>query len=242
VSARFVPACEDHSAFPLEEGLQLAHEQDEDTSSDGTDVPPRSRRDGSSATSDAEPRADASDQRSRDGAERGSDDPEIAQVERDLANAEEALEGEIVVEPPSARKQRRAHWNAPLPRPADLAAYNDIDPTFAERIVRAYERQIEIAERREDSINSAVEAQVEIQTELARADIRLTSRGQWMLYSIAVVSLIGAGVFVFAGMPVPAVVSVILGVLSLSVNLVTTVSSVVRPKEVSDEPDETADG
>ncbi|WP_454175035.1 hypothetical protein [Gordonia sputi] len=193
----------------------------------------RSRPDEHSTSSTAEPDSDGTDECRRNPEERCEDDSEVGQLEHDLDTAEAALEGEIVTDPPSPRRVRQSKWKAPLPPPEALAAYNAIDPSFAERIVRSYERQIEIAERREDSINTAVDAQVRIQGMLASADVSLTKRGQWMLYSIAVFSLVAAVVFVVLGSPIAAVVSVILGVLSLSVNLVTTVSAVKPPTKRS---------
>lgn len=152
----------------------------------------RSRPDEHSTSSTAEPDSDGTDECRRNPEERCEDDSEVGQLEHDLDTAEAALEGEIVIDPPSPRRVRQSKWKAPLPPPEALAAYNAIDPSFAERIVRSYERQIEIAERREDSINTAVDAQVRIQGMLASADVSLTKRGQWMLYSIAVFSLVAA--------------------------------------------------
>ncbi len=77
------------------------------------------------------------------------------------------------------------HHSGPLPRAADLASYNDIDPTFAERIVQMAERE----QRHRHSLP----------TEIMSRDYAVKSRGQHYALVLASIIILFAGYLAWLG-------------------------------------------
>jgi uncharacterized membrane protein len=96
----------------------------------------------------------------------------------------EELVAEIVEEAPriaarivQQRKiSRSSRWQGPLPRPDDLAQYEQILPGLANRIVAMAE--------------DALEGQVYSEKTLAKGDVDSVRRGQWMAFALGGVAML----------------------------------------------------
>ena len=78
-------------------------------------------------------------------------------------------------------------WEGPLPPGGELQAYNDALPGSAERILRMAEK--------------ALDAQIEVDTILARGDVHSVRRGDWLSTGVASLSLVCALIVAAAGAP-----------------------------------------
>lgn len=79
------------------------------------------------------------------------------------------------------------HHRGPIPDPGTLAAYNDIDPSFAERIVR-------MAETDQQGIRAAIDR-------TSRAEAYAVRVGMTSMVLISVISLALAAWLIIAGFP-----------------------------------------
>lgn len=78
-------------------------------------------------------------------------------------------------------------WSGPVPRPADLAAYDQTLPGAADRILRMAEKSLD--------------SQIATDKALAEGDVQAVKRGQWQYWSVAMTSLVLAFVVLALGLP-----------------------------------------
>lgn len=76
----------------------------------------------------------------------------------------------------SVQIEARQGWSAPMPRPADLAAYESTLPGAADRILAMAEK--------------ALDSQIATDATLSEGDVSAITRGQWLFAVVACVSLV----------------------------------------------------
>lgn len=99
------------------------------------------------------------------------------------SDQEQPLEAEIISQGEVLQEVKQivtSAWAGPTPSPETLQAFNEVNPTFAERAFRMSENTVETAnyERRK----------------LVDGDVETVRRGQWMAWTISVMCVIGATV------------------------------------------------
>ncbi|WP_228843523.1 hypothetical protein [Mycobacteroides abscessus] len=178
-------------------GLSLSHEQDDHTGSDGAGEPSRGRldeHDPEAVTDSAAPDADQHDDDSGVGAANGA----LGKTRDELDSAEEALDAEIVDDRPKKRiRSVISEWSGNLPHPNDAERYERIAPGTLDRLISlnerrlsVVEREVEISEKRAETIRVAVTAEADVKRSLADADAGAIRRGQWQLWSISILSIV----------------------------------------------------
>lgn len=83
-------------------------------------------------------------------------------------------------------------FSGPLPHPALFAHYDQVQPGFAERIMRMTEKQL-------DHQISIEQGELGLRQKIADAAIRSFTRAQWFTFVLVVVFLALAGVSLFRG-------------------------------------------
>ncbi|EIV27920.1 hypothetical protein [Mycobacteroides abscessus] len=209
----------------------MSHEGNDRTGSDETRSP-AGRRPGEH---DPETSADAA---APDGDERDSDhgvrseNGALRAARDELDSAEEALEAEIVDHLPKAGRPRSiiSQWSGDLPHPDDAVRYEAIAPgtldrliSLKERHMSVIEREVEIAERRADTVHIAVSAESDVRRSLAEADTGAIKRGQWQLWSISAFSLAAVITGLLLGYP-QALIGILVPIVQAGTALVTTVT------------------
>lgn len=87
----------------------------------------------------------------------------------------------------SFQMERHEGWSGPVPRPADLAAYEQTLPGAADRILRMAEKSLD--------------SQIATDKSLAEGDVQAVKRGQWQYWSVAMTSLGLAFIVLALGLP-----------------------------------------
>lgn len=87
----------------------------------------------------------------------------------------------------SFQMERHEGWSGPVPRPADLAAYDQTLPGAADRILRMAEKSLD--------------SQIATDNALAEGDVQAVKRGQWQYWSVAMTSLVLAFIVLALGLP-----------------------------------------
>jgi len=161
-------------------GLQLNYEDFDGT---GSEERPhaRSGHDGNHSAASADAGA-ASRGIGRGDSASGSGESSLReQVGRQVADADEVLEAEVVTARPHRRRKTvAASWAAPLPTPTDFAMFEAVCPGAADRILTMAEKEVAIRETREGTLRIAVEGEAETEKLLAEADSQALKRGQYL--------------------------------------------------------------
>jgi uncharacterized membrane protein len=127
----------------------------------------------------------------------GDSNGEVSRQQVELAEIEEIIDGEIAPEREARLTQRMySRWQAPIPRPADLAQYEQVCPGAADRILKLAEREVGLREKRADSVHMAMEGEVRVQNTLAEGDRDALKRGQYLASAISAL----VAILSFAGM------------------------------------------
>lgn len=149
-----------------------------------------------------------------------SDDLEEAQ----LAEVVDEIGPELVHRlKESVLLEARQSWNAPMPRPDDLAAYEATLPGSADRILSMAER--------------ALDSQIATDSTLATGDVKAIARGQWLYAVIAALSLtLGFVALISGASPWAAAAIASPAVLQFAGALVRTVREPTKPKLADEAP------
>lgn len=93
---------------------------------------------------------------------------------------------------------RLEQFSGPLPPPAVFRQYEQVQPGFAERIMRMTEKEL-------DHQISMDQAQLKLRDKLLDAEIRAFTRAQWFTFALVCAFLTIAGVSVYKGQPLGAI-------------------------------------
>ncbi|WJY73238.1 DUF2335 domain-containing protein [Corynebacterium auriscanis] len=125
---------------------------------------------------------------------------------------EQPLEAELIPRDEVRQEVTRimtSIWSGPTPSPETLKAFNEVDPSFAERAFKMSEETVATSnyERKK----------------LVEGDVEAVKRGQWMAWTSSVLCVIGAVVCAVIGQPW--VASVLLGppIMQFGTSLVRTI-------------------
>lgn len=219
----------------------MSHEQDDQAGSDEAREPSRGRPDEHHSQAPPDSAAAEADQRDDDcgvGAENGA----LRAARDELNSVDEALDAEIVDEPPKRQRLRSAisEWSGTLPHPADAERYEAIAPGTLDRLIglnerrmTVVEREVQIAEKRAETVRIAVDAEADVKRSLAEADKGAIKRGQWQLWSISILSLVAVIIGLALGYP-QALFGIIVPIVQAGASLVRTVSQAQRHSDESD--------
>ncbi|MGB2718394.1 MAG: DUF2335 domain-containing protein [Rhodococcus sp. (in: high G+C Gram-positive bacteria)] len=155
--------------------------------------------DGHSATTDANhstPPSGVGAVDSQEGDQGSQRSPNQVADENVVDVVEEILEGELTDSELSERIHEQI-WEAPLPPPAALAAYERVLPGAAHRVLAMAERHVGIHEARQETVRAAVDGQVKVEVTIAEADRDSLKRGQYLATTVSafVSALAFAGLF-----------------------------------------------
>lgn len=208
----------------------MSHEQDDYADSDGAGEPPRGRHDEHGSSDATDPAAAGAEQRDDD---RDVSDAHgaVSATRDEVDSVDDAIEAEIVNDPPRRRLQSvLSSWSGELPHPADAERYEALSPgtldrliTLNERRMTVVEREVDISERREETIRSAVDAESDVKRALADADKDALRRGQWLSWSISLISLGAVILGLTLGYP-QALWGIVVPIVQAGVSLVRTVT------------------
>lgn len=161
---------------------------------------------------DVDPAEESSNPSAQDRDERGSNsvlssrfraigeaDDEVAV---DVESVDDAIDAEIVDGSPHERLRAvMSQWSGNLPHPDDAERYERIAPGTLDRLIAlderrigVVEREVDLAETREQTVRTAVEASSDVRRVLADADTGALRRGQWQSFTLSLASL-GAVIF-----------------------------------------------
>lgn len=143
-------------------------------------------------------------------------EPSLDSSERDVAG----WVGAVSVE-------RLESFSGPLPHPALFGLYDQVQPGFAERIMRMTEKQL-------DHQISMEERERELQEKFVNAQIRSFTRSQWFTFVLVAVFLILAGIGLFRGQE--------LGAAAAGLAALATIAYALRGGLKAERESESADG
>lgn len=224
----------------------MSHEQDDHAGSDEAREPSRGRPNDYDPQASPDSSAEDADERDNDcrvGAENGA----LRATRDELDSVDEALDAEIVDDIPKRQRLRSivSEWSGTLPHPADAERYEAIAPGTLDRLIAlnerrmgVVEREVQIAEKRAETVRIAVDAESDVKRSLAEADTGAIKRGQWQLWSISISSLVAVIIGLALGYP-QALFGIIVPIVQAGASLVRTVSQAAHSggEAESEQPD-----
>lgn len=123
--------------------------------------------------------------------------------------------------------ERLESFSGPLPHPALFAHYDQVQPGFAERIMRMTEKQL-------DHQISIEQGELALRQKIADAEIRNFTRAQWFTFVLVVAFLALAGVSLFRGQE--------LGAAAAGLAALATIAYALRGRRKAEREVDSADG
>lgn len=150
----------------------------------GSSTSPGSGPDGDQSASAADESAHGGERSPADRLQRLENDIQRAGRQYPESSLDEVIDAEFVSELKRQVVASSYMWSAPAPSPDTLEAYNQVDPTFADRAMQMAEQSIAASNREKEW--------------LAKGDVDALKRGQYLSFGMFVAS-VGASLLVYFG-------------------------------------------